>query len=258
MKVRDIINIIEDFAPLRLQEDWDNSGLIIGSPDAEVNSALIALDCTPELVDEAIECGADLIITHHPLIFSGLKKISPEDMVGLAVIKAISAGIAIYSAHTSIDKVIKGVSGAMATKLNLKNVEILDDDGEGFGLGVVGELEQAISSQELIDLVKERFSLKTIKMSRPIKGNIKKIAMCGGAGSSLIPKAVSSGAQAYISADMSYHHFFTQEEFMIMDIGHYESEIEIVEVLLSLIKKKFPNFAVRITQNIYSNPIFYF
>ncbi len=258
MKVKDIINVIEDFAPLKIQEEWDNSGLCVGSPEDEVSSILIALDCTPELVDEAIACGADMIITHHPLIFTGLKKINPEDFVGLAIIKAISAGIAIYSAHTSADKVIKGVSGAMATKLGLKKVEILDDEGEGYGLGVVGELSKELTAEELIALVKEKFSLKTIKVSRPIDEKIKKVAMCGGSGSSLIPKALSSGAQAYISADMSYHHFFTQDNFMILDIGHYESEIEIVEVLFSLLKKKFPNFAVRITENIYSNPIFYF
>ena len=142
MKARDIINVIEEFAPLSIQEKWDNSGLCIGSPDADVTSVLIGLDCTPELVDEAVECGADMIVTHHPLIFSGLKKISPEDQVGAAVIKAISNGISIYAAHTSADKVIAGVSGAMAAKLGLENVRILDEDGEGTGLGVVGDLPE--------------------------------------------------------------------------------------------------------------------
>ncbi len=258
MKVKDIINVIEDFAPLNIQEEWDNSGLIVGSPNDEVSSILLALDCTPDLVDEAISHGVNMIITHHPLIFKGIKKINPEDPVGLSVIKAISAGISIYSAHTSIDKVIKGVSGAMAERLGLENIEILDDEGEGYGLGVVGELPQELYAKELITLVKEKFLLKTLKSSRPIEGKIKKLAMCGGSGSSLISKAKASGAQAYISADMSYHHFVTQDDFMIMDIGHYESEIEIVEVLYSLLKKNFPNFAVRITENIYSNPIFYF
>ena len=140
MKVKDIINIIEEFAPLGIQEKWDNSGLCIGSPEDEVTSVLMGLDCTPELVDEAIACGADMIVTHHPLIFSGLKKISSDDLVGAAVIKAIKAGISIYAAHTNADKVIAGVSGAMAAKLGLENVTILDEDGEGTGLGVVGDL----------------------------------------------------------------------------------------------------------------------
>ena len=258
MKVKDIISVIEEFAPLSLQESWDNSGLCIGSPEDSVSSVLLGLDCTPELVDEAISCGADMIVTHHPLIFSGLKKISPEDKVGEAVIKAIKAGISIYAAHTSADKVIAGVSGAMAARLGLKDVAILDEDGDGTGLGVVGNLPEAMAAEDVIKLVKDRFGLKAMRASRPVDGMIERIALCGGSGGSLIKAARRSGAQLYISGDISYHNFFTEDGFMIMDIGHYESEIEIVDILFSLIKKNFPTFAVRITQNIYSNPIFYF
>ena len=258
MKVKDIVAVIEEFAPLSIQEGWDNSGLCVGSPEDEVTSALFALDCTEQLVDEAIACGADMIITHHPLIFSGLKKISPEDQVGAAVIKAIKNGIAIYAAHTNADKVIAGVSGAMAAKLGLCDVRILDEDGEGTGLGVVGDLSQPLTADEAVALVKEKFGLKMLKASRPSDGLISRVAMCGGSGSSLIGAARRSGAQLYISGDISYHNFFTPEGFMIMDIGHYESEIEIVNILFSLIMKKFPTFAVRITQNINSNPIYYF
>ena len=258
MKVRDVIQAIEEFAPLSIQESWDNSGLCIGSPDSPASSVLLGLDCTPELVDEAIACGADMIVTHHPLIFSGLKKISPEDATGAAVIKAVKAGISVYAAHTNADKVIAGVSGAMAAKLGLADVEILDEDGEGTGLGAVGNLPEPLSAEEAVALVKERFGLKSIRASKPVEGKISRIAMCGGSGGSLIKAAMASGAQLYISGDISYHNFFTREGFMIMDIGHYESEIEIVEILFSLLRKNFPTFAVRITQNIYSNPIFYF
>ena len=258
MKVKDIIEVIEEFAPLSLQEGWDNSGLCIGSPEDSVTSVLFGLDCTPELVDEAASCGADMIVTHHPLIFSGLKKISSDNKVGEAVIKAIKAGISIYAAHTSADKVIAGVSGAMAARLGLENVRILDEDGDGTGLGVVGDLPRPLTSDEAVALVKERFGLEMMKTSRPLEGMISRVAMCGGSGGSLIGAAMKSGAQLYISGDISYHNFFTADGFMIMDVGHYESEIEIVDILFSLIKKKFPTFAVRITQNIYSNPIFYF
>ena len=258
MKVKDIIKVIEDFAPLSIQEGWDNSGLCVGSPEDEVTSVLLALDCTPELVDEAVACGADMIVTHHPLIFSGLKKISPEDMVGGAVIKAIRAGISIYAAHTSADKVLEGVSGAMAAKLGLVNVTVLDEDGEGTGLGAVGDLPQPMTAEQAVAFVKDRFALKAMKTSRPSDGMISRVAMCGGSGGSLIKAARKAGAQLYISGDISYHNFFTSDGFMIMDIGHYESEIEIVDILFSLIKKNFPTFAVRITQNINSNPIYYF
>ena len=257
-KVKDVMAVIEEFAPLALQEKWDNSGLCIGSPEDKVSSVLLGLDCTPELVDEAIACGADMIVTHHPLIFSGLKKISAEDLVGEAVVKAIRAGISVYAAHTSADKVIAGVSGAMAARLGLKDVRILDEDGEGTGLGVVGNLPEPMTAQDALELVKERFALKVVKSSKPVGCKIERVAMCGGSGGSLIDAARAAGAQLYISGDISYHNFFTPEGFMIMDIGHYESEIEIVDILFSLIKKNFPTFAVRITQNMQSNPIYYF
>ena len=258
MKVKDIINIIEEFAPLSIQESWDNSGLCIGSPEDEVSSVLLGLDCTPELVDEAIACGADMIVTHHPLIFSGLKKISPENQIGEVVMKAIKAGISVYAAHTNADKVIAGVSGAMAARLGLENVMILDEDGDGTGLGVVGDFKTPMTAEEAIIYLKEKFDLQVLKASRPVEGLISRVAMCGGSGGSLIGKAVASGAQLYISGDISYHNFFTQKGFMVMDIGHYESEKEIVEILFSLIKKNFPTFAVRITQNLNSKPIYYF
>lgn len=205
MKVKDIISVIEEFAPLGIQEKWDNSGLCIGSPEAEVSSVLVGLDCTEELVDEAVACGADMIVTHHPLIFSGLKKISPDDIVGAAVIKAVKAGISIYAAHTNADKVIAGVSGAMAAKLGLENVAILDEDGEGTGLGVVGDLPEPLTAEEAVELVKSRFKLKAMRASRPVEGMISRVAMCGGSGGSLIGAAKASGAQLYLSGDISYH-----------------------------------------------------
>ena len=137
-------------------------------------------------------------------------------------------------------------------------MEILDEDGEGTGLGVVGDLPEPVTVAEAMKLVKERFALKAMRTSRPVEVPVTRVAMCGGSGGSLIGAARRAGAQLYISGDISYHNFFTPEGFMIMDIGHYESEIEIVDILFSLLRKNFPTFAVRITQNIYSNPIFYF
>lgn len=257
-RVKDVTAAIEEFAPLSLQEKWDNSGLCIGSPDAQVTSVLLGLDCTPELVDEAVSVGADMIVTHHPLIFSGLKKISPDDPVGLAVMKAVSAGISVYAAHTSADKVIAGVSGAMARRLGLMNIEVLDAEGEGIGLGTVGDFPEPMDARAAIEYVKEKFNLAAVRTSRPPDCLISRVAMCGGAGGSLIGKAAEAGAQLYLCGDISYHNFFTRPGFMIMDVGHYESEIEIVDILFALLKKKFPTFAVRITANLRGNPVYYF
>lgn len=259
MKVRDITSAIEEFAPLNIQEGWDNSGLIVGSPDQEVRGVLVGFDCTPELVDEAVEAGADMVVTHHPLIFSGIKRISPDDPVGLALIKAISAGVAVYAAHTTADKVLAGVSGAMARRLDLKDIKVLDEESEGVGLGAVGYLGSPMGSVEFIEYVKSRFGLKVARCSRPIGVPVSKVALCGGSGSSLIGKAMTEGAQAYICGDISYHHFFTPKNFMVIDIGHFEGEVEIVDVLFSLLRKKFPTFAVRISSKLTTaNPVYYY
>ncbi len=256
MRVGDIIRAVEEFAPLGIQENWDNSGLCIGSEDDETGSVLVGFDCTPELIDEAVERGCDMVVTHHPLIFRGLKRIQGGDPVSDAVIKAVRSGVAVYAAHTTADKVIAGVSGAMARRLGLRDIVLMEDEG-GFGLGAVGTLPQPMTGEEAIAFVKERFGLKALRCSRPV-ARIEKVAMCGGAGASEIDAARATGAQLYISGDISYHHFFTPEGFMVMDIGHFESEVEIVGILSKVISEKFPTFAVRISDNLgRSNPVRY-
>lgn len=259
MQVKDIISVIESFAPLSIQESWDNSGLIIGSPEQDVNGVLLGFDCTPELVDEAVRRGADMIVTHHPLIFSGLRKISPEDPVGLAVLKAAAAGIAVYAAHTTADKVLGGVSGAMARRLELEDIQILDEEPAGYGLGAVGNLPKPMAGVEFIEYVKSRFGLKVARCSHIPEIAVSRVAMCGGSGGSLIESARKAGAQAYLCGDISYHHFFTTKDFMVIDIGHFEGEVEIVEILFSLLRKNFHNFAVYTSARLEtSNPVYYY
>ena len=258
MRVSDIIAAIEAFAPLSIQENWDNSGLLIGSSSDEVRGVMVGFDCTPGLIDRALAEGCNMVVTHHPLIFGGLKSISPEDPVGDAVIRAVRGGVAVYAAHTTADKVIAGVSGAMAGKLGLLNVRILDEEPGGTGLGTVGDLPAPLDASAALALVKERFGVKMLRTSKPISGKITRIAMCGGSGSSLIGAARRTGAQLYISADISYHHFFTPEDFMIADIGHFESEVEITRILFSEIRKNFANFVGCIDPELEnSNPINY-
>ena len=256
MKVRDITEVLEQFAPLSIQEGWDNSGLCIGSPDDEVHGVLLGFDCTPELIDEAVARGCDMVVTHHPLIFRGLRRIQGGDPVSDAVIKAVRSGVAVYAAHTTADKVIAGVSGAMARRLGLRDIALMEDEG-GFGLGAVGTLPQPMTGEEAVAYVKGKFGLKTLRCSRPVD-RIEKVAVCGGAGASEIDAARATGAQLYISGDISYHHFFTPEGFMVMDIGHFESEVEIVEILFKVISEKIPTFAVRISDSLgRSNPVRY-
>ena len=255
MLVKEVTGVLEGFAPLQVQESWDNSGLSVGSPQAEVTGIMLGLDCTPQLVDEAIAAGDNLIVTHHPLIFGRMSRICPEDPVGLAIIKAIRAGVAVYSAHTSADKVQGGVSWAMAQRLGLQDIRILD--GEETGLGVIGSWPEPLEWEQAAARVKEAFGIKTLRCSKP-SGPVSTVAMCGGSGSSLIEKAREAGAQLYLCGDISYHHFFTPDGFAVMDVGHFESEVDIVGVLFSLLRKNFPNFAIHISENLNnSNPVFY-
>ncbi len=257
MRAREIIKIIEEFAPGRIQESWDNSGLMVGDPDKEIESLILGLDCTPELIEEAIEYGAGMIITHHPLIFKGIKRIGTETVQERMINRLIKNDIVLYSSHTNIDKVPNGVSALMAKKIGLKNTSFLLPDSEmTVGLGLVGELEEEIDVENLISILKEAYQIKSVKCSRPIDGRIKRIAVCGGSGGSLIREAMQSGASVYITGDISYHNFFCEEGFMIIDIGHYESEVDILELLMSVILEKISNFVVRIGNN--NNPIYHF
>ncbi len=257
MKAFEIIKAIEDFAPGRLQESWDNSGLIVGDQGRDVESVLLSLDCTPEIISEAIETGAGMIITHHPLIFKGIKRIGTETVQERMITALVKNDIVLYSMHTNIDKIAGGVSSLMAKKLGLKNLSfLLPDIGSESGLGLVGDLDKGLEFQELAEHLKRVFSLKTFRFSRPVNGAIRRVAVCGGSGGSLIPEAIKAGASLYITGDLSYHSFYCEDGFMIVDIGHYESEIDVLELLMSVILKKIPNFAVRIARN-NNNPIYY-
>ena len=260
MKVGDIVAVLEAFAPLRIQENWDNSGLLIGSPEDEVHGVLLGFDCTPALIDEAVAKGCDLVVTHHPLIFKGIRHINAQDPVGAAVMKAVRAGVAVYAAHTTADKVPQGVSGAMARRLGLQDIEFLLPDPDGStGLGCIGYLPIPMTGKEALEYVQKQFGLKLIRSSRPLETPIEKVALLGGSGGSEAETARARGAQLYITADVSYHQFFTPEGFMIMDIGHFESEVEIVDIFLTEIRKKFPNFAsYKSAAMDGSNPVHYF
>ncbi len=258
MTAREIAGVLEGFAALGIQEEWDNSGLCIGSPQSEVTGIMLGLDCSVELLREALAAGANMVVTHHPLIFRGLKGLHPGDPVSDAVTFAVKNDMLVYALHTPADKVIGGVSWQMALQLGLRDIEILDPEPGGVGLGAVGNFPEPVADpMELVSRVKAAFGLQAMRCSAPV-ANVCRVAMCGGSGSDLIGRAQAVGAQAYISADFHYHHFFTPENFMIMDVGHYESEKSIVKILHALLKKNFPTFAVQISARQLQNPVRYF
>ncbi len=364
MNLNILTSYLESLAPLAWQEDYDNSGLIVGDPFQEIRSALISLDCTEEVVDEAVRLGCNLIVSHHPVIFKGLKRLNGNNYVERVVVKAIKNDIAIYAIHTNLDNVLQGVNGKIAEKLGLENTEILspktglikqlvvyvpekhadnlrkalfesgageignyrecsfnnsgigtftpsaasnpysgeiekqyqgketrveviypkqlegrilkamvenhpyeevahsilqmDNTHQGVGSGIIGQLKNQLNELEFLAFVKEKLRTQVVRHSPLLNKGVRRVAICGGAGSFLLKNAIHSGADVFISSDLKYNEFFDAEnKILINDIGHFESEQFTQELLLEIIQKKFPNFAVRLTE-VNTNPINYY
>ena len=363
MKVKDITNIIEDFAPLSYQESYDNSGLIVGNTNDEVTGVLICLDCIETILDEAIANNCNMVIAHHPIVFSGLKQLNGKNYIERTVIKAIKNNIAIYAAHTNLDNVQNGVSFKIAEKIGVKNCQVLqpkksllckvvtycpvdkadtvrqamfdvdagnignyeecsynlegigtfkgkegtnpyagrigelhqekeirievvvptykvnavvenmiaahpyeevaydiyelENNLETVGSGVIGELE---ADEDVTDFLKRlKIDLKTdcIRHTELNSKKVKNVAICGGSGSFLLPNAIAAGADVFITGDFKYHQFFDAEnDIIIADVGHYESEQYTSELIYEILNEKIPNFAIRLTEN-NTNPINY-
>ena len=241
MILQDIINIIESVAPLSYQETWDNSGLQVGDRNAEVKKALLTVDVTESVVDEAISLGYDLIVSHHPLLFRGLKQLTGSTPQERCVEKAIRHGIAIYSAHTSMDSYLHGVSGRMAEKLGIANYRVLIPSAQDtkVGLGVIGELMEAVDNEAFVSKVAQVFgepgaALRWVEGS---KKQVKRVALCGGAGAEFLEEAIAQGADAFVSADFKYHELQSADQrITVIDMDHWVSEHftrEIFEELLS-------------------------
>ena len=364
MKIGEIITFLETIAHPMLQETYDNAGLIIGSQNVDCTGILVSLDATEEVIMEAKARNCNLIVAHHPIIFSGLKKINGKNYVEKAVIAAIKNDISVYAIHTNLDNVLAGVNGKIASILDLKNISVLSSrenilkklftfvpvhaaekvckaifDAEGgqignysecsfnaegkgtfkagentnpfvgkpgeqheepeikievifpawlenniiqsllqahpyeevaydiislenrfqsIGSGIIGELESSTDEVSFLKKLKDVFNLKIIKHTK-LKGSpVKKVAVCGGAGSFLIPKALAAGADFFITSDIKYHEFFdANERLVIADIGHYESEQFTIDLLKDVLAQKFPTFAVLKT-GVNTNPVRYF
>ncbi len=364
MKIAEIISFLESLAPVSLQETYDNAGLITGSDNWECSGILVALDATEEVIIEAKQKKCNLVVAHHPIVFSGLKKINGKNYVEKAVIAAIKNDIAVYAIHTNLDNIIKGVNGKIASFLGLENISVLSAkegmlkklftfvpvkdaekvrnaifdvgggnignysecsfniEGEGtfmasegtnpyvgkigeqhheaeikieiifpsflekkiiqsllaahpyeevaydiislanrhqaIGSGVIGELRNPQNETDFLKKLKELFKLKVIKHTKLTGSPVKKVAVCGGAGSFLISKALAAAADFFVTSDIKYHEFFdTNGKMVIADIGHYESEQFTISLLQEVLEQKFPTFAVLKTEVI-TNPVEYY
>lgn len=288
VKIIEVVNALEQFAPLPLQADYDNAGMQVGMAEAEISGALLCIDVTERIVDEAVEKGCNLIVSHHPLIFHKLSRITGSDYVQRTVMKAIEHHICILSLHTNVDSVRGGVNYKMAQKLGMNHLDFfgnaqtvhashaathqalcgalyrgMQDDVEckadciQGGEGVIGELVSPICSDDLVLLLKQRFDLSVVMCNEMLKRPIRRIALCGGAGDFLLSDAIKAGADAFVTGEMHYHQYFGHEqEIQICVIGHYESEQYTTEIFRDVLAECCPDLRTYIAQ-VCTNPILY-
>lgn len=258
--IKDILTVLENIAPLHLQESYDNAGLIVGDPETAVTGILFCLDSTEAIVDEAIAKGCNLVVAHHPIVFRGLKRLNGATYVERTVIKAVRENVALYAIHTNLDNVYRqGVNSKIAEKLGLVRTRVLAPRPaqEEIGAGLLGELAAPMDELSFLKHVKAVMQAGCVRYTTLRGKPVQYVAVCGGSGSFLLPEALKAGADAFVTADFKYHEFFDAEgRLVIADIGHYESEQYTIELLFQIIREKFPNFALHLTEKI-TNPIQY-
>ena len=265
LKIKEIINALERFAPLPLQESYDNAGLQIGlTAEQEASGALLCLDVTEEVIREAIDLGCNLIISHHPLLFRPLKRVTEATQVERCVRLAIQNDIAIYSAHTNLDNAEDGVNYRIAEKLGLVDVQMMQPHlvrvGERqvtAGSGLVGYLPGPEDSLAFLQRIKDVFRIECLQHNELLQRPIETVALCGGAGAFLLDEAIRLEADAFLTGEMSYHQFFGHEqEIQLAVMGHYQSEQYTKEIFYQLVSELAPELPL-FTTNIDTNPIHY-
>ncbi len=257
MKLKDIIAPLEEFAPLSLQEAYDNAGLITGHPEMEVTGALLCVDVTMDVLYEAISQNINLIIAHHPTIFHPLRSLTGQSNVEEVVIKAVNHHIAIYAAHTNLDRARHGMSHALANKLGLGNIAVLDPEGEGTGFGAAGDLPQPVAPLDFLREVARTLGIGCIRHSAPHRSKVRRIALIAGSGGDGLEKAIAAGADVFLSGDLRHDRFIAAERrILLADIGHFESEFCAIDLIHDIISKKTTNFALHKSANS-RNPVGY-
>ncbi len=261
VKVKEVLAALERFAPLPLQEDYDNAGLQVGLQEAEVSGALLCLDVTEAVVGEAISRGCNLIVSHHPLIFHKLAHVSGQSYVERTVAKAIKNDVAILSMHTNLDAARGGVNFKIAEKMGLRGLGFFGGtksvDGVEGGEGVIGSLPESMAADDFVKMLKGTFGVECLMTNQLLRRPISRVALCGGAGSFLLADAVAIGADAFVTGEMHYHEYFgLDQQIQICVIGHYQSEQFTAEVLARIIGEAFPTLRCELS-SINTNPILY-
>lgn len=243
MNAEEIIKILEKKVPLYLAESWDNPGLIIGRRNKEIKKVLVALDVTDDVAKEAVEKHADMIITHHPLIFGSIKKINDDTPLGRRIILLIENGINHYAMHTNLDTAFGGTNDTLAEIIGLKNIEPLavskEQDGIPNGLGRIGELEKESTLGEFSESLKLKLNLDCIRFVGDVSRKVRKIGLCTGSGMEFMTEAAARNCDTYITADVKFHEAqkAIEEGINLIDATHYASENIIVHTIAEYLSK---------------------
>lgn len=228
MNLDELVEVIEEIAPPATQEGWDNSGIQIAAGPMEIQKVLTSLEITDAVIEEADEEDADLIVTHHPLIFGGIKKIDYREMIGSYIVRLLNLGISVYSSHTPFDKLEGGNNDFLAEKIGLSYVRgFVCAEGEN-NIGRVGELENPMTLVAMMDLIAERLQMDPEQIravGRP-ETLIERVGICTGAGADLMELALENGCQLFITGDLKYHDAQKARAMglSVIDAGHYGTE----------------------------------
>lgn len=237
VELKDIINFMEESFPPEYAADYDNVGLLAGRRDKTVDKALLCLDCDRLVVDEAVREGAQLIISHHPVIFDGLKSVTDAGPDGETLLTAIENGVSIYCAHTNLDSCPGGLTDYLCGRLGLEPLEPIEGN-DGRICRPRGELKLL----ELCARIKTELELDRVSTTAQMNRPVKRVAVCNGSGGSLAAAARAKGADVYVTGDVKYHQqreFYLAPDFEYIEVGHYDSEKIVTELLFDRLKERF-------------------
>lgn len=242
LKVKNFVDMMNNFAPENFKEDYDNVGLMVGDNDKEVTSIIVALDCTMKVIDEALSKGCNLIMTHHPLLFHKPSKITSDTLLGRKIIKLIKNDISVYSSHTNLDSVGGGLNDIIMHLLGFNNYKIIDikDCETSSGIGRIAELDECISLRDICIKVKHALNASLIRYCGDDLKPIKKIAVINGSGQDYFSQAVEKGADCIITGDTTYHYIsdLNEQNISVIDAGHFETEWPSMNIIAQKIRRE--------------------
>ena len=246
-KIKEITRFLEEQAPLQWQESWDNCGLQVGNTEQNITGILIALDFSLTVLEEAVQKNCNLIIAHHPLILKHpLKQISLDESVGQLIFYAIEHKLCLYAMHTNLDKAPFGVSDIIAKRLGLEHLNFLLPDAmnPNIGLGMTGNFKKTETFEDFLKHLKKELHLNGLKYKKNHDRPISKVAVCGGSGAFLIPQAELQNADVLVTGDLKYHDYLEAATSLnLVDVGHFESEVLVKDIIFDIVSKNFSNFA---------------